>query len=156
EDAPIPAPQNLLLINPNFGGMPANWGTEVMKSLDYNRLYAMESGGGKVRWESGGKDEKHKDLVESIFLGPPLPLNGKLYVLAEQKQELRLIALDPDGDANTGRGKVVSVQSLATTKDLKLGHDPVRRIQACHLSHAEGILVIPTNAGAVFGVDLLT
>ena len=31
-----------------------------------------------------------------------------------------------------------------------------RRTQATHLAFGEGILVIPTNAGAVFGVDLLS
>ena len=31
-----------------------------------------------------------------IFLGPPLPLRGQLYVLAEVNDEIRLLALDAD------------------------------------------------------------
>src|SRR5262249_6646083 len=46
-------------------------------------------------------------------------------------------------------------QQLANTKDLKLIQDPLRRVQACHLAFGEGILVVPTNAGAVFAIDLL-
>ena len=30
------------------------------------------------------------------------------------------------------------------------------RVQACHIAYADGFLVIPTNAGAVFGVDLIS
>src|SRR5262249_2181142 len=33
---------------------------------------------------------------------------------------------------------------------------PPRRTEAAHLAYAEGILVCPTNAGAVLGVDLLS
>src|SRR5262249_12835885 len=38
----------------------------------------------------------------------------------------------------------------------KLSLDVSRRVQAVHLAYAEGILVCPTNAGAVLGVDLLS
>src|SRR5205823_383687 len=34
--------------------------------------------------------------------------------------------------------------------------DPFRRVHAAHLSYGEGILVCPTNAGMVLGVDLLS
>ena len=34
-------------------------------------------------------------------------------------------------------------------------NDVIRRTWAAHLAYGEGILVCPTNAGAVFGVNLL-
>lgn len=150
EDLAIPAPQNLLVYNnPNQGAPQNNWGTEVNNALRYNKLIAIRQQGGKTPWELGG-GEQGAPLNDSIFLGPPLPLNGKLYVLNEKQQEIRLITIDPP------TGKVLAVQALANTKDLQLQHDPMRRVQACHISHAEGVLVIPTNAGAVFGIDLIT
>ena len=42
----------------------------------------------------------------------------------EKQQEIRLITIDPKS------GKVLSIQALATTKDLRLAHDPMRRVQA--------------------------
>jgi outer membrane protein assembly factor BamB len=71
-------------------------------------------------------------------------------VLAEKQQELRLICIDP-----LANGKVLSSQTLAQTKD-KMMQDVARRIQATHLTYGEGMLVAPTNAGAILAVDLLT
>src|SRR5262249_27478085 len=144
----------LISPNPGWGGPPGNnWGQEVNNALSYNKLIAIRQIGGKTPWELGG-GETGALLGDSIFLGAPLPLNGKLYVLNEKAQELRLITIDPK--ATNDKDRIVSIQVLANTKDLKLAHDPMRRVQACHIAHSEGILVIPTNAGAVFGVDLLS
>ena len=52
-------------------------------------------------------------------------------------------------------GKLLAMQTLVTTRD-KLEQDIGRRSQAAHLAFGEGILVCPTNAGALLGVDLLT
>lgn len=52
-------------------------------------------------------------------------------------------------------GKLLGIQTLVTTRD-KLEQDVGRRTQAAHLSYGEGILVCPTNSGALLGVDLLT
>jgi outer membrane protein assembly factor BamB len=153
DDLAIPAPQHMVLFDNRFGfgGANYNWGQEVSKALGHNKLQGYElAKGGKLAWEVGGTEEKDPRLQDTFFLGAPLPLNGRLYVLTEKMQELRLATLDP------ATGRLLSLQPLATTKDLKLAHDPMRRIQACHLAHAEGIVVVPTNAGAIFGVDLLS
>jgi outer membrane protein assembly factor BamB/tetratricopeptide (TPR) repeat protein len=156
EDLAIPPPQHMVQVNNQFGGFGGNnvnynWGQEVSRALGYNKLQGFElAKGGKLAWEKGGLEETDKRLQDTYFLGAPLPLNGKLYVLTEKMQELRLATLDP------ATGNLLALQPLATTKDLKLVQDPMRRIQACHLAHAEGILVVPTNAGAIFGVDLLS
>ena len=47
------------------------------------------------------------------------------------------------------------MQPLGTAKE-KLLADYGRRINATHIAYGEGILVCPTNAGVILGVDLLT
>jgi outer membrane protein assembly factor BamB len=131
----------------------------VSDALNQNELQAYNVRSGKMVWHVGGRggqpaaeggDKKEStDLSETFFLGPPLPMHGKLYVLTEKNQELRLVCLD------AAKGDVVWVQLLANTQT-KLSQDPIRRIHAAHLSYGEGILVCPTNAGMVFGVDLLS
>lgn len=130
--------------NPGYGG----FGPEVQDAILHSRLQAFELATGKLKWELGGRGDKG-ELTDTYFLGPPLPLAGKLYSLTERQQELRLVCVDP------ARGRVVSTQTLATTRD-KMQQDVARRTQAAHLAYGEGILVCPTNAGAILGVDLLS
>jgi outer membrane protein assembly factor BamB len=135
-------------LGPGMGG-PALFGEDVANANRHSKLRALKlSADGKEDWTVGGVGGKD-ELADSFFLGPPLPLGGKLYVLTEKQQELRLVCLDP-----SRKGKVVGVQTLATTHE-KLENDVPRRIHAAHLAYGDGILVVPTNAGAVFGIDLL-
>ncbi|MFO0926753.1 MAG: PQQ-binding-like beta-propeller repeat protein [Gemmataceae bacterium] len=151
EDLPLPPPQQMMLIDTRFAsGVSNNWGAEVTAAVGHNRLQAFDlNKDGKLAWELGGKDD-NVPLADTHFLGAPLPLNGRLYVLTEKQQELRLATIEP------ATGKVLGLQTLASTKDLKLSQDPMRRVQASHLAYGEGVLVVPTNAGAIFGVDLLS
>jgi outer membrane protein assembly factor BamB len=119
-----------------------------------SRLIAFDLESGKLVWEHGDPGPQDKpvdksDLKDSYFLGPPLPLGGKLYVLTEKNAELRLVCLDAVS------GEVTWTQSLATARD-RLLQDVSRRVQAVHLAYGEGILVCPTNAGKILGVDLLS
>jgi outer membrane protein assembly factor BamB/tetratricopeptide (TPR) repeat protein len=134
-------------VQPNYGGDGL---TEAVAS---SRLLAFDVATGKLKWELGGKPKKdgtkRDELTESYFLGAPMPLAGKLYVMTEKQQDLRLATIDP----NTGN--VLQVQTLATARD-KMMADTWRRAHASHLAYGEGILVCPTNAGAILGVDLLS
>lgn len=151
EDMPIAPPQSMTLYDPRGIGAGYNWGEEVSKAIVHNRLMAFDlNKDGKLAWEIGGTGDEVKAFKDTYFMSAPLPINGRLYVLTEKQQELRLVALDPTS------GKSLGAQTLATTKDLKMSQDPLRRMQAAHLSYGEGILVVPTNAGAVFGVDLMS
>jgi outer membrane protein assembly factor BamB len=152
DDLAVPPP-NFQTYDPRFGGNPytpgLTFGPDVTDAIYHNRLQAFElASSGKLKWELGGRGGKD-ELSDSYFLGPPLPLGGKLYVMTEKQQELRLACIDPV------QGKLVSLQTLATTKD-KMVQNATRRTEAAHLAYGEGILVCPTNAGAVFGVDLLS
>ncbi len=157
EDLAVPPPPHFMG-NPGFpggggfgGGQPSpQFGSkELNEAVNCSELQAFElATSGKLKWKVGGPG-KDTPLGESYFLGPPLPMGGKVYVLTEKQQELRLACID------AATGKVLSTQVLVTTRD-KIQVDIGRRTQAAHLAYGEGILVCPTNAGAVLGVDLLT
>ena len=72
---------------------------------------------------------------------------GCLYVLAEQKEEVRLLALDP------ATGDLWWSQQLSAVEQ-SLVQDPLRRHMGVSPSYADGILVCPTSTGALVGVDL--
>jgi outer membrane protein assembly factor BamB/tetratricopeptide (TPR) repeat protein len=147
--------------NPWMGGMPqpqnsGNYDKETQEAINHSKLYALDlARGGKLSWQLG--EEEKGPLSDSFFLGPPLPLAGKLYLLAEKQQEVRLICLEPSPPSPNGRTpppKVLSIQTLGLTEQ-KMQNDVFRRTNAAHLAYGEGILVCPTNAGAIFGVNLL-
>ncbi len=113
-----------------------------------NRLAAYElATEGKLLWEIGGTaSDVDPALVDTFFLGPPLPLGDRLYVLGETKGEIRLLVLD----AKTG--KLDWAQQLAMAgpdANIDLRH-------TCGLSpsYSDGVLVCPTSLGAVVAVDL--
>ena len=121
-----------------------------MEPKSYNRLVAYDIRSGKLKWNLGGAAEPNGlRLSETFFLGPPLPLAGRLYVLAEVKGEIRLLALD----AKTG--ELAWSQQLAALEQNILT-DPMRRLSGVSPSYADGIIVCPTSAGAVVGVELAT
>ncbi len=134
--------------NPGMQVQP-HYDPAVADAIRHNRLQAYDLITGKLRWEVGGPPDKGGELDGSFFLGPPMPIGGKLYVLTEKQQDLRLVCLDG------ARGRVLSVQTLASTKD-KMQQEPLRRMHAAHLAYGEGMLVCPTNSGAILGVDQLT
>lgn len=144
DDLQIPPPSSQFERRP-IPTYPGDLGKQVRQS----RLQAIHLYHGKIVWEAGYFDTKG-DLEANHFLGAPLPLAGKLFVLAEKDQELRLLRLDPA--TGTLLAKPLKLGDLAE----KITVDFKRRYQAAHLAYADGVLVCPTNSGAVFGVDLLT
>jgi outer membrane protein assembly factor BamB/tetratricopeptide (TPR) repeat protein len=148
---------------PGAGGLPA----AVSAAARGNRLQAISVQVGKLQWtlpalhgsDADGFRPK-SDFRDSHFLGAPLPVGGKLYFLNEKEQEIRLVCLDtgklPDRPQEKDVDDAVAwVQPLATAKE-KLLADYRRRINASHIAYGDGILVCPTNAGALIGVDPLT
>ncbi len=117
---------------------------------DNNRLAAYDIRSGKLKWQAGGDAEEYGvRLPEAFFLGPPLPLMGQLYVLAEMKGEIRLLALD------AANGNLLWSQQLAIVEQ-SIQQDPLVRLTGISPSYADGILVCPTSTGALVAVDLAT
>ncbi|HUG94197.1 MAG TPA: PQQ-binding-like beta-propeller repeat protein, partial [Planctomycetaceae bacterium] len=98
---------------------------------------------------AGGPRASPRDpqsLAGYFFLGPPLPLDGRLYGLAEEGRELKLVVLE----AHTGRP--LWTQSLAGV-DLSIEEDLSRYFRACVPSFARGVLVCPTGHGLLIALD---
>ena len=127
------------------GGRRVMNGTQGLTAS--NRLAAYElSSEGKLLWEVGGSSTDDPSLAETFFLGAPLPLGERLYVLGETKGEIRLIVLD----ARTGK--------LDWTQQLALANDAIsldlRHTCGLSPSYSDGVLLCPTALGAVVAVDV--
>ncbi len=161
DDIEVPPPpmpgMGIIEIDTRYDSRPnPNVNEQLRGAIFHSELRAYSAASGKLVWEQGqkpaedGKPSKGaKDLRDSYFLGPPLPLEGQLYVLTEKAQVFRLITLDPKS------GKLLSVLPLAKAHTA-LALDPLRRTDAIPMTYGDGVLVCPTNAGTIFGVDLVT
>jgi outer membrane protein assembly factor BamB len=118
-----------------------------MAPTDHNRLVAYElATDGKLLWEVGGPREYGLEMAGTFFLGPPLPLDGKLYCIAEVTGDVRLVVLS----AQTGALQWSQTLSLP---DEVLLQFPLRRLAGLTPAFSNGVLVCPTTAGAVVAVD---
>ena len=164
EDLPLPPyPENYAGFLGKAGmGLALAFTPELTDAVYGSRLLALDAASGKILWERGGRtpppdpDAREKDpavssppLHDSFLLGPPLPLGDKLYLLSKKDQSLRLMCLDPV------KGEPLWTQNLALSKS-RMVLDGGRRLHAAHLAYREGILVCPTNAGAVIALELPT
>ncbi len=123
-------------------GSEPSYGPDLADAVRHNRLVALDAATGRRAYSAGGPDD-------GFFLGPPLALDGRLYAVVEKDLELRLVCLD------AARGAPLWSQELAAPMN-RLLIDVGRRAQALRVSHADGILVCPTNSGAILGVDLFS
>lgn len=158
----------------NFDGRPVTFG-QFQDSLYFSRLKALNLETGKLMWKIGERTPNAGNqpaggapvrettetlLADCLFLGPPLPLGGKLYIVIEKDGDLRLVCLDTTKLEPSTR-QTSPVPSLVWSQALgqpngRLPNDSLRRHQAIHLAYADGMLIVPTNAGAVLGVDLFS
>ena len=163
-----------LSVPPPYGYNPymvqqGNMG-EIRKYVTQNILMAFNlEQNGKLAWQLGGSEDPQ--FSDSHFLGAPVAVGGKLYVLNEKnptggapnnvnaaEAELRLVCIDPTKrTAHGGAAIVEPIQLLGMVQPPnRVAYDISRRTSAVHLAFGEGILVCPTNAGEVFGVDLMS
>jgi outer membrane protein assembly factor BamB len=127
------------VINPNF-------------PKAFNQLVALDlRREGALRWVIDGKTGEHEPrLTGAFFLGPPLPLSGQLYVLAEINAEIRLVVLD----AATGQLQWAQQLAHVDPSGESILVDAHRRLAGATPSFADGVLICPTSAGAVVAVDI--
>ena len=141
-------------VAPQYNGFMMGGRNDASSRGITNRLAAYDihgdgepTHGGKMQWRSD--DEETLQKIEAFFLGPPLPLRGKLYVMAEVKDEIRLLALE------AATGKLLWSQQLAMVESNIL-QDPIRRLAGVSPSYGDGVLICPTGSGCVVAVDLAT
>jgi outer membrane protein assembly factor BamB len=104
-----------------------------------------------VRWEIGGEslDEPFdRRLAGYYFFGAPTPDRDELFVIGEKGGEIRVFSLNAD----TGRP---NWSQLIAYSDSKIEQDLGRRWWTAQVSVADGLLVCPTTAGWLIGVDRL-
>ena len=164
DDLSIPAPSSHF--QSHIWNNPSQVGQEVKPLVLQNTLNAFKLRTGNLIWQlgPGNKGTKDDPFAESHFLGAPISVGGKLYVLNEKNTgpmgdgELRLVCIDPNKMESKSKPTVIEpIQSLGSvTLQSRITHDPTRRLYAVHLGYGEGILVCPTNAGEVLGVDILS
>lgn len=117
--------------------------------VTHNTLVALElATEGKLLWRLGGGAEETSSLSDAFFLGPPLPLDGRLYVMAEIAGDINVCCLDPQTGTELWRQHLVAVESGG------LEADPIRRVAGAMPTYCEGLLVCPTGAGAIVAIDL--
>ncbi|TWT79068.1 Outer membrane protein assembly factor BamB [Planctomycetes bacterium CA13] len=124
------------------GTRPSDTGSNTLVALDL----ATE---GYLLWRIGKGEDLASTMSDAFFLGPPLPLEGRLYVMAEIAGDISLICLDPASGSELWRQHLVAVETGA------IDTDPIRRVGGATPSYHEGLLICPTGAGACVAVDLV-
>ncbi|MBT3211896.1 MAG: PQQ-binding-like beta-propeller repeat protein, partial [Planctomycetaceae bacterium] len=112
-----------------------------------NRLVAYDiTQEGQLRWQLPRENESPESRW---FLGSPLPLGNELYVLVEERQQIRLDVL------SSGTGDTLWSQPLAEIDvEYDINNRNDRKQLGLSPAFAEGTLVCPTGAGAAIAVDL--
>jgi outer membrane protein assembly factor BamB/tetratricopeptide (TPR) repeat protein len=122
-------------------------GGDVQERGATNRLTAYElATQGKLVWEING-EHAEGDLAGMFFLGAPLAVGQSLYVLGEANGAVYLMALNRENGSVEWRQQLASLEA-SVQLDLR------RRLQSMAPSYEAGIVVCPTGAGVVMGVDL--
>ena len=129
-------------VNPATGKQSAAESSNQLAALDLETE-------GSLAWIVGGTSgEDEPALAGAFFLGPPLPLYGELYAIAELDGEIRLCVLDATS------GSLKWQQQLAHVDSRVISLDKNRRLAGATPSFADGVLVCPTSAGAIVAVDI--
>ena len=93
--------------------------------------------------------EEEKLFKETWFLGAPLPLHGRLYVIGETDGILQLFMLE----SHTGR--LIARQAFSHVQS-SLSANMVRRTYPLFPSASEGIVICPTGNGLIAALDAVT
>ena len=114
-----------------------------------NSLIALElASEGTLKWFQGARSGADSPLADAFFLGPPLPIEGRLYVMCELAGDIFLLCLEPRTGKEIWRQQLVAVESGTITRDR------IRRVAGAMLSYQDGVLICPTGAGALVAVNL--
>ncbi|MGE0378431.1 MAG: PQQ-binding-like beta-propeller repeat protein, partial [Planctomycetaceae bacterium] len=101
-------------------------------------------------WTRGTQSTVADDeLTGHAFLGRPLCVDDRLFILAEFDRQISLWALDAATGETLWRQGVALVNQSAAA-------DTLRSRTACSPVYSQGIVACPTEVGVVVGVDALT
>ena len=134
-----PQPDNIQIL----GGIQIQGGIQVRGGMVLNRGMERENIDDAVFTD----DENL--FKETWFLGAPLPLHGRLYVIGETDGILQLFMLESQ------TGSLIAKQTLAGALS-PIATSTVRRTYPLFPSESEGILVCPTGTDLVVALDAAT
>lgn len=117
---------------------------EQFKELDRNGDGVIDA----QEAEQAGDKMAQQPLHGHFFLGPPLALDGRVYAITECDCQLNLVAL------SAATGAVLWVQGIGYV-DRPIDEEPLRYSLACTPCSGSGVIVCPTQAGILVGVDAL-
>ncbi|MBX3437763.1 MAG: PQQ-binding-like beta-propeller repeat protein [Planctomycetaceae bacterium] len=101
-------------------------------------------------WTRGaGSNALDDPLSCHIFLGSPLCVDDRVFVLTESDRQILLHALD------AGTGATLWMQAVALLSQ-SASSDPLRWKTACSPVYSHGVVACPTEIGIIVGVDALT
>ena len=120
---------------------------------EFNELTAINvARQGSFEWEVGGETGlAEPQLAKSFFLGPPLPLEGSLYVICQQDEFIKLVVLDSQTGKLQWSQKLMSIEA-----GVDVSSDENLRLAGVTPSFSNGILVCSTGACALVAIDLST
>jgi len=124
--------------------------SKPLAAKTYNVLQCWSAPGeGKLLWEVGGvKSEREPELINALFLGPPLPHRGELLIMAEINSEVLLLSLTPE------TGKLRWKQPLVSNATGTIASDVLRRNVGASPSVDGNIVFCPTLSGYLVAFDL--
>lgn len=119
------------------------------RDYDSNQLACVDAATGRTQWVVGGPVDAERlsgPLAGTCFLGPPVVVGRRAYVIGEKDQHLRLFELD----AATGvlRWSVVLAQT-----SVPIGNDMMRRLLGLQPAINGGMVICPTHLGFVTAVN---
>jgi hypothetical protein len=103
--------------------------------------------------EQGRRGGQQADTARPWFLGPPLPVGNELYVLVEELGEIRLDVLEAGSGDRLWSQPLVE---LDESRRIEQSGSRGRRLAGLRPTLQEGVLVCPTGAGGVVGLDIAT
>ena len=130
-----------------FGRLNEELLSPVMPS-ESNLLTAYSARNGKLLWEVGGpQGQQQADFAGHFFFGPPLAVDGQLFVLSEAGAETYLSEIDPE----TGAARWI--QPLVHP-ELPITFDRPRRVVGAPVAYTAPYLIGLGNAGTAFAFDI--
>ena len=114
-----------------------------------NKLVALDvEKEGMTLWTAGGDTSVDPRLENAFFLGSPLPIDERLYVIAQIKDEIQLLCI------NSVDGMLLWSQQLAQIESrLSSANSWQRRLAGAIPSFSNGVLVCPTSVGAIVAIE---
>jgi outer membrane protein assembly factor BamB len=126
---------------------------------NYIRAYDVETGlflweiGGQTQNAVPGEPQRANLLAGYYFLGAPLVLGNRIYVLAENGEGIYLVRIgEPDAASGLSNPQILASQLLGVP-ELKLAEHPLRRHAGLVPTFARGLLICPTCDNRVTAVS---